>query len=371
MFKKYVLPACILIVINACDAPSSSNNKQTDESAASAIVQSPRIYEAMVLKRSSAAKEISLPAELKPFDAAKIFSKVNGFIKTRNVDIGSKVRKGQVLAVIEAPELKAQLDEARAKVEAARAKYIMSKDTYDRINESSQTSGVISPNELQINRHQMLSDSALYASATYNFNAGRDLNNYLIIKSPFDGVVSARNADVGDIVGPNSPKPMFEIEINRMLRLSVPVPESMTGDKLVSRDIKFDVSAYPGKFFRAQFARRSYQLDIDTRSETWEFDAANPDLVLKPGMYADAVFELARKEGVFLVPKSAVITTLAKNFVILVHNSTVQPVNVTNGVSTGDSIEVFGDIQASDTVLVNGSEEIQNGMRVGFKLEQK
>lgn len=368
MLKKYVLPACILLVINACDAP---NSKQTDTAAASIALETSRVYDAMVLKRSIATKEISLPSELKPFDVAKIFSKVTGFIKVRNVDIGSRVRKGQVLAIIEAPELKSQMDEARAKVEAARAKYMMSKDTYDRMNESAKTSGVISPNEMQLSKHQMLSDSALYASATYNFDAVRDLNNYLVITSPFDGVVTARNADVGDIAGPNSPKPMFEIEMNRTLRLDVPVPESMAGDELVSRAIKFSVPAYPRKFFPAQFARKSDRLDINTRSEIWEFDVPNPNLALKPGMYTDAVFELARKEGVFLVPKSAVITTLEKNFVILIHNGRVQMANITNGMSIGDSTEVFGDLLENDTILINGSEEMQDGMKVNFKLVQK
>ncbi len=364
MFKKYILAAWVLLLMNACNFTSSREDKKD----ISAAPNTTRVYDAVTLKRSKTEKEVSLPAELKPFDAAKIFSKVNGFIKTRKVDIGSEVRKGQVLAIIEAPELKSQLDEARARVEAAKAKYLMSKDTYERINESAKTPGVISPNDLQLSRHQMLSDSALYSSARYNFNAVQDLNNYLIITSPFNGVVTNRNADVGDITGPNSAKPIFEMQMNRTLRLVVPIPESMTGDELVSKEIKFSVPAYPGRLFPARFARKSNSVDIDTRSEIWEFDADNANGVLKPGMYADAKFELTRREGVFLVSKSAVITSLERNFVILIHQDKTQLVNVSNGMSVGDRVEIFGDLHENDTILVNGSEELKDGMKINFKL---
>lgn len=367
MFKRFFLPACMLLLMNACNFAPPANNKKSDASPANMS----RVYDAIILKRSRTEKEISLPSELAPFDAAKIFSKVSGFIKIRKVDIGSIVKKGQVLAMIEAPELKSQLDEAYAKVEAAKAKYQMNKDTYERMNESATTPGVISPNELQLSKRQMISDSALYASARYHFHSIQDLNNYLIITSPFNGVITARNADVGDIVGPNSPKPMFEIEMNSILRLRVPVPESLTGDELASKDIKFSVPAYPGQLFPARFARKSNSLDIDTRSEIWEFDADNAGNALKPGMYADAEFELSRKEGTFVVPKPAVITSLEKNFVILIHQDTVQLVSVSNGMYVKDSIEIFGNLHEGDTMLVNGSEEMKDGMKVDFKISGK
>lgn len=367
MLKKYILPAFVLLIFSACSACNSASRPDSQKITMNGV-RVKRQYYAILLKDTIVKKNISLPSELKSYESAKIFSKVTGFIKTRNVDIGSVVRQGQILAVLDAPELRSKLDEAHAKVEATKAKYTMSKDTYQRILESAGTPGVIAPNELVRNKNQMLSDSALYVSAKYNYVAAMDLNNYLTIKSPFDGIITARNVDLGDIVSPNSPKPMFEVQMNKTLRLVVPIPESLTGDELVSKKIKFNVPAYPGKYFKAWYTRKSNSLNVETRSEIWEFDLDNSDEALKPGMYADAKFELSRKERTFLVPRSAVITSLEKNFVILIHHDTTQLVNVSNGIMTGNKIEIFGNLHKNDTILVNGSEEMHDGMAVKFKL---
>ncbi|MHB1922149.1 MAG: efflux RND transporter periplasmic adaptor subunit [Chitinophagaceae bacterium] len=364
MLKKYIAPVLVIFLWNACQSTSSPDDQKTDRIDSTKI---PRLYSAFLLKKTQEKLKISLPAELRSQEAAKIFSKVNGFVRFRGVDIGSEVRKGSILAILEAPELTSQMDDARALMESAKSRFLISQDGYQRLLKSARTPGVIAPVELEKEKNQMLSDSANYIASKFHFQSEQDLNHYLIITSPFKGVVTQRNVDIGDLVDPHSPQPMFEVEMNQRLRLLVPIPESLTGKELDSKEIKFSVPAFQGQYFPAQFARRSNSLDVSNRSEIWEFEANNPHGDLKPGMYADAHLELIPPQGSFIVPKSAVINTLERNFVVRLHHGQTQLVDIQDGMIIDHQVEIFGALHQNDTLLVHGSEEMKNGMKIQVK----
>jgi membrane fusion protein, multidrug efflux system len=324
---------------------------------------------ALVLDSSLVKKEISLPGEIRSFEAVKIFPKVNGFIKKMNVDIGSQVKKGDVLVVLEAPEVKAQAAEAYSKLQSARAQLEGSKDTYVRTFASSKTPGIISPNDLEKIKSHMMADSFNLLAASSNYQSFKDLSSYLVITSPFDGVITQRNEHPGTLTGPNKAIPILELENNYILRLRVAVPEAAVGNVLTDREIKFKLKSYPSQFFKARLARKSDALSIDTRSEIWEFEINNKDHKIKPGMYADVQLELQRPRPSFLLPNSAVVTSLEKVFVIRILNDTLQWVNVEKGISFPDKTEVFGPLKVKDIILKSANEELKPGKRVNYKIE--
>jgi membrane fusion protein, multidrug efflux system len=360
MIKTIFTAGMILLLCYSC-------NRTKKENVSSAKTEG-KVFDAIVLKAELKPIEIILPADIRPHETAKIYSKLNGFIKSIRVDIGSIVKKSDLLAEIEAPELKAQLAEARYKKEAANARFSGSRDSYKRIWESSQTPGVISSDDIEKAKNQMLSDSANLSASQFYLNSVQDLNNYLLITSPYDGIITVRNLNTGDIVGNNSSRPIFEVENNTVLRIRVAVPEAMTGNTLVSKEVSFNVSAYPGQSFSAHFARKAGSIDISTRSEIWEFETENLQRKLQAGMYAEIKLKLVRTQPSFFVPKTAVVTSLEKNFVIRINNDTVQWVDVSKGNSVNDKIEIFGGLNENNTILVNSNEEIKPQTRIKYKV---
>ena len=174
---------------------------QKRENNARADIPKPDSVKVFILKTDSVKKSVSLPGNLIPLEKVQIRAKVSGYIKKLNVDIGSKVRKGQLLATIEAPELNTQVQELNAKVQASRAKFESSKDYFDRINIAYQKKGVIAPSEWQRTRNQMLADSSDYQAALLSASAMHQTDNYLMIVAPFNGEISQRNIEVGSYVG--------------------------------------------------------------------------------------------------------------------------------------------------------------------------
>jgi RND family efflux transporter MFP subunit len=211
---------------------------------------------------------ISLPAELLPYQAVNIYPKVTGFLQSIGVDRGSRVKRGQVLARLEAPEIVAQKFEAQAKLRSAQskqtaadAKLAADQGTYKRLKTASATPGVISDEELDIAEKKVEGDRATVASlleateaARANLRSVETLGSYLVVTAPFDGVVTERNVHPGDLVGPASGrtagKPMLRLEQVNRLRLVVAVPEAYVAGARAGQKVGFTVVAFPGKTFQ-------------------------------------------------------------------------------------------------------------------------
>ncbi|NVO30273.1 efflux RND transporter periplasmic adaptor subunit [Hymenobacter lapidiphilus] len=213
-------------------------------------------------------------------------------------------------------------------------------------------------------------DAAGYAAARALVASLRDLENYLTLRAPFDGIISQRNADVGTLVGNAAGPPLLVVEQIRRLRLRVAVPEAATGKDVAQKGIEFTAKAFPGQPFPATLARQAASLSAATRTETWEFDVPNPDGRLKPGMFATAKLPLARARDSFYVPFAAITTTLEKSFVIRVKNGLVEWVDAAKGTSYPEQVEIFGAVQAGDTLLVRATEELKPGTKVVAKVAE-
>lgn len=358
---KIISGIILLSVIAAC-----SQKQQTVKNEKEIIkIDTAKVF---VLSLDSAQKIISLPGELKPDENAQIRAKVQGYIRRLNVDIGSIVRKGQILAVIDAPEINSRVQELNAKVKASRSRYLSSKDYYDRLSDASKTEGVIAESELQRTKNQMLADQSEYNASLYSASSLKQTGNYLVIIAPYSGTITKRNIDKGSFVGNPNEQPLFEIENNSVLRLQVAVPEIYTGAVLLGNSGDLVTRSFPDKKFKAKLIRKSGSIDNATRSEIWEFEVPNATKALKAGSYADVKLHFMRPKPSLIVPTSAVVSTLEKKFVIKVANNRTQWVDVRTGFNLGEKQEVFGELNSGDTLIIKGNEELKPGTKVVTKL---
>lgn len=318
---------------------------------------------AFILIEDSAKKTVTVPGELLPFEKAQVRAKMQGYIRALKVDIGSRVQKGQVLALIDAPEVGTHLSELDEKTRAALARYHASKDAFDRINLASKSDGVIAPLELEKTRNQLVADSAEYNAAKLAARSYQQVGNYLAIVAPYSGTITKRNIVVGSLVGGNADVPLFELENNSMLRLQVAVPEIYTNAILINNTGELMTRSLPDKKFLARLVRKSGVVDQGSRSEIWEFEIPNPTGQLKSGSYADVKLPFARSSKSLISPVSAIVTTQEKKFVIRITNGVTQWVDIRAGFNIGDKQEIFGDIHPGDILVLKGTEELKPGTK--------
>ncbi len=325
--------------------------------------------------------KIVLPGELKAWEEIKIFPKVKGFVKVVKVDRGSFVSKGQVIAVLEAPEVIAELSEAKAKLYGARseleeykARFAASKGVYRRIAEAFLVPGAVSPNDVDQAKAKMLVDSSNFLSAKEQVNAAEshyhaksEMAHYLTVTAPFSGIITERNVAAGALVGPDEAsmiKPMFVLENSTKLRLTVAIPEVYTSEMPANCTASFKVNAWPNRTFRAPISRTSMSLEQGIRSMFVEFDIENKDHVLKKGMYTDVEIPIKRDKPTFFVPRTAIVSSMEKTFVIGIRHGKSVWVNVRKGNVSDSLAEIFGDLRANDMVVKNASEEMREGLAI-------
>ena len=354
------VPMLALFIAASCNSKEPKGNSQAQPVNKDTV-------NVVILKTDTAQKVISLPGNLLPNEVVQVRAKVQGYISTLKVDIGSKVSKGQVLALIDAPEINTRLQELTAKQKAAYSHYQSSKDYYDRIYSASKHNGVVAASELEKAKNQMFSDEADYKAAQFAVSSYRQIGNYLAIIAPYSGIITKRNVNVGSFVGNANELPLFEIENSNVLRLQVPVPEVYTDATLVGNKGELTTRSFPDKTFIATLVRKAGSIDDVTRSEIWEFQIPNHNLELKAGSYADVKLHFFRAKPSLVVPVSAVVTTLEKRFVIKVSEGKTQWVDVRNGFTMNDRQEIFGNLIAGDTIVLKGNEELADGHEIIIK----
>jgi membrane fusion protein, multidrug efflux system len=327
-------------------------------------------------------RQVKLPGEFQPYLAVPIYAKVAGFVKTVNVDRGSVVKQGQLLAALEAPEMQSQVVEAQAKAQAielqraeAAAKLAAAQSTYDRLKAASATPGVVAENDVIVAQKTVEAAQALVRSyddsvraAQAQEQAVRDLQQYLTIKAPFAGIITERNVHPGALVGPGTAAtPLVRLHQVTRLRLVVAVPEALVGATVKRARVAFTVPAYPGETFFGVMNLMSHDLDEKTRSMAVELDVQNPDLRLSPGMYPEVQWPVRRPQPSLLVPPTSIVTTTERMFVVRVNNGVAQWVNVGRGARVGDLVEVFGPLKDGDIVVRRGTDEIREGTKVNVQ----
>ncbi|HWB64608.1 MAG TPA: efflux RND transporter periplasmic adaptor subunit [Chitinophagales bacterium] len=313
------------------------------------------------LEKGRLSSAIKLPGELKPFEKVDIYPKVNGFIKDIYVDRGSEVHAGQVLMTLQAPELDQQLQAVRSKLIEAEQTANASRDKYTRLLSASKTPGAVSELDLVNARAKFDADSALQNSEAANVRAVQAMEDYLIVKAPFDGVITERNVHPGTLTGPNfkmDNKPLLVLQDNKKLRLEIFIPEGYADKLDMQNNLNFWSDAMPGKTFTARISRSSNSLYDDYRSEAVEADVDNAANYFKPGMYVETSLKVKSDEDSYLVPSSAIVESTEKKYVIALLNGKTRFIDIKDGVSSGGSTEVFGDFKPGETIIKNPDPEI-------------
>lgn len=371
---KFVFAATLFVGFFGC---SGGHSQSTSKASA------PPTLVVTAVKSQLLHTTISLPAQIKAYESVDVFPKEAGFITSIPVDRGSRVKAGQLLVKLSAPELIAQRTQAEAAVNAAQSQVVAAKAklasdqaTYLHLKNAALTPGVVAENDLSVAEQTTASDQAQVQAAQENAVAARqrlkgvsELESYLEIRAPFNGVVTERNLHPGALVGPSTgagAQPILRLQSIGRARLVIDVPEDYAIAVGEGQQVSFTADSIPGKTFHAPIARVSHAVDEKTRTMAVELGISNePQLV--PGMFVTVQWQAQRTAPTLVVPTTAIANDLQRTFVVRVKNGKVEWVDVKPGVTAGNSIEVFGDLQPTDLVAVRGTDELKPGVQVSTK----
>jgi membrane fusion protein, multidrug efflux system len=338
---------------------------------------SPPVLETVRVVEQAASVTLDLPAELEPYESVDVYPKVTGFVKTIRVDRGSRVRVGDPLVDIEAPELLAQRAEAQSRLQGAEAQLAIARakvdgdtGTFDRLKAASATPGAVAGNDVVLAQKNVEAGQSQIVAAQQTVEAARqavesitDMEGYLKVVAPFDGVVTERNIHPGALVGPGSGagagKPLLRVVRNDRLRLTVPVPEAYTAGVTNGTQVSFTVPAYPGVDFSGTVARAANTVNVRTRTMAVELDVMNGDGRLPSGTFCQVRWPVRRPAPSLFVPSHSVASTTDRTFVVRVRSGRTEWIDVKTGLVSGVLVEVFGDLKPGDEIVARGTDEIR------------
>jgi len=382
---RFRISSTLVLGATICWCASCSSNSSSGTKAQASAPTAPTVE---VVKVASKKLSITtrLPGELQAYEVVAVFPKVTAYVESIKVDRGSHVRAGQMMARLVAPEVAAQRAEAQSKLQAAEAqraeaeaKLASDQSTYDRLKSASATPGVVAGNDLEVAQRAVDADRARLEAmrgsadaAKSALNSVAEIEQYLLVRAPFDGVVTERNVHPGSLVGPATSAsglatPMVRVEKTNKLRLVVPVPEKYAAGMNVGTTAEFSVPAFPSQTFAGTIARIAHSVDVKTRTMPVELDVANADGRLSSGMFPEVLWPVQRAEPTLFVPATAVVRTTEATFVIRIRDGNTEWVNVQTGELDGKSIEVFGGLREGDEISVHGTDELRAGSHVVTK----
>ena len=375
-------PLLILLILSVvCSSCGPSGESSIPASKAQGAASAPSVKVVRVESQRLNMK-VRLPGELQPYEVVALYPKITAFVDWIGVDRGSRVRSGQLIVRLVAPELAAQRSEAQAKLQTAEAQQVEAEaklaadeSTYRRLNAAASTPGVVAGNDLEVARQAAEADRARVRAAQDGANAAKEalrsiaeIEGYLQVKAPFDGVVTERNVHPGALVGPSGgpgvAAPMVRIETPSRLRLVIPVPEAYVAGIPEGTNVEFTVPTYPSQTFSAPVARIAQSVDVKTRTMPVELEVRNPGGKLAAGMFSEVLWPVGRPRPTLFVPTSAVARTTERVFVIRIHEGKAEWVDVKPGATSGNLIEVFGNLNEGDEVARRGTDELRPGTPV-------
>jgi len=344
-----------LILICLFFAACSSNQKPVD---LTTQTKQANKYQYGNVSEKVLSSSAQLPGQLIPFNEVNLFPKVNGFVKQILVDRGSIVKKGQLLVVLEAPEMESQLAAANSQYDQAKENAEASKEKYERLKEP----GSVSPLDLDNAQAKMKADQAMVSAQMSNVQSVQTMNSYLRISAPFDGMIIQRNVSPGALVAPGKTgdQPVLVLQDIHKMRLTVSIPEDDVDKVDLSKPVSFVFNAMPGQTQTAKISRSANSLG-SLQQEAIEIDVENKDGQLKPGMYAEVNIPLLSGAKSLLVPNTAIIRSTEHEYIIKDDEGKANLINIKEGLASSDSTEVFGDLKPNDKILIHASDEIKQG----------
>ena len=347
--------------------------------AAACVLCSAQTVEMAQVVAKPIARTVDLPAEIRPFLEVSLRARVSGYVERVLVDRGSVVKRGDLLVELSAPELGAQIDQTQSKVqmaqaerEQAQAQLAVAQTAYEHMQQAAKTPGAIAgleviqaEKQLEVARALVRSRDQAIRTAEAALPPLRELQAYLKITAPFDGVVTDRLIHPGALVGPEAGDTALLVlqQVSR-LRVVVPVPEEDVSAMVPGGTVEIHVPAYIERTFSGTIARSAHALDSKTRTMAVELDVLNREGSLAPGMYPTVKWPVRRTHPALFVPRTSVVSTTERTFVIRDRNGRAEWVTVKKGAAAGALVEVIGDLAAGDRVVRLATDEIQDGATI-------
>jgi RND family efflux transporter MFP subunit len=393
---KVVIAAVVFIAILVC---MGIRHQKTEADGGSRTAAEDPVAAVVKVTRGSLGSPLILAGAFKPFQDVDVHAKVAGYIKAIYVDVGSRVKEGQTLAILEVPELSAELSGADAAVarakeeisrvqsdlQAAKSTHVAIHDLYVRLSQAArQREGLVAEQEVDDAQAKDLSSAAQVSSAEAALGAAHQalavalatqrqyqaLSDYTRITAPYAGVVTTRYADTGSLIAAGTSEstqaaPVVRLAQISVLRLVVPIPESIAATVRLEDPIKVHVQAL-NQDYVGKVARFADALNPDTRTMHTEIDFQNTDGKLMPGMYVTATVPLTGKQNVLTVPLEAVEMKDNDQGVVLVVNSqsVLEERKVILGMQGSTRVEIITGLKEGDEVVVGSRNEFRSGMKV-------
>ena len=318
-------------------------------------------------KQTAPAEEIILPGNVQPFITSPIYARTNGYLRKWYADIGAHVKQGQLLAVIETPEVDQQLEQSLSNLNTAKANLALAEITKNRYQ------GLLKSNAVA----QQDADNA---GGTYNANKAiveanqanvkqlQALQSFEKIYAPFDGVVTARNTDIGDLINSGSSggvkTDLFHIAQPGTLRVYVNVPEEYSQGIKVGMTASLSLAEFPGRSFQGKLVRTAEAINMTTRTLLIEIDVDNPTGSLLTGSYAEVHMKVPSQASTLLLPVNALLFRSEGLRVGIVKDGKVVLSAVTPGHDFGNQIEIVSGLKPDDQVIINPPDSLVNGQQV-------
>jgi RND family efflux transporter MFP subunit len=322
-----------------------------------------------VVTRADLFRELTVQAEFRPYQEIDLHAKVSGYLKEIGVDIGDVVKAGDLIGVLEVPELDDDLARATATEQRAEAEQKEAHLIHARLVSVNQSQpNLIAQQELDTAEAKDSATAAAVTEAKADLEKYRTLAGYTRITAPFSGVITKRYADPGALIqagtaSQTQAEPLIRLSENDRLRLDFPVTESFAGSIKAGEpvEIRFDSA---GQTLTGVIARFTRRITMETRSMETEVEVPNPDLKLIPGMYATVVLKLDRRPGALAVPVEAVAGTTRRTVFVVNRDQKIEEREVKLGLETPDKFEVLSGLQEGERVMIGNRAQVQIGEQV-------
>jgi RND family efflux transporter MFP subunit len=314
-------------------------------------------------------KEVTIPAEFRPYVEVELHAKVSGYLKTIKVDFGDRVKKDQLLAVLEVPELQDELNAASAAEKRAEADYTDAHLIYHRlVGVNREHPNLVAQQDIDTAEAKNNATEAAVSAAKADVEKYQTLFGYTQITAPFDGVITWRYVDPGALVqagiSSGQAKPVVRVSDNYHLRLDFPVSVDYVqymkeGDRVEAR-----VDSLGGRQYSGVITRFTHEVNEDTRTMTTEIEVANPNLELTPGMYAAVVLNVQNRPAALAAPIEAVSSGAKPTVYLVNNNNVIEERAVTLGLETATRYEILSGLTEGDKVVIGGRSRFHPGETV-------
>jgi RND family efflux transporter MFP subunit len=318
-------------------------------------------------QRTAPTQEITLPGNVEPFVSAPIYSRTNGYLQKWYVDIGAHVKQGQLLAVIETPEVDQQLQQSRSNLATAEANLKLAEITANRY-QGLLNSHAVAQQDVDTATQTFHANQAIVEADRANVRQLETLQSFEKIYAPFDGIITARNTDIGNLIDSGSSggvkTDLFHIAQPGKLRVYVDVPESYAPSVKTGLIADLSLAEFPGRTFQGKVVRTSEAINVTTRTLQVEIDVDNPSGTLLTGSYAEVKLKLPEVNSTYLLPAETLIFRSQDLLVAVVKDGKAVLTRVTPGRDLGEKIEIVAGLSPDDQVIINPPDSIVSGQAV-------